>query len=336
MAQPLYLSQNFSTTLNVSGGINNSQTSGIVLTSVTGLNTSGGVLCLTWADPLDTSVHEYILYTGVSGNELTGVTRGYEGSSARAHSNGATVAAVVSKNHVNILSDKLRGVDTTAIEDANGNELLKTSTTASAVNEVTITNAATGNAPQIAATGGDTNVGLDLSSKGTGSVTLWTGAKAREALILPNTASAVNEVTITQAATTNAPQISATGDDTNIDLKLVGKGTGKVLIDSQYGALTSNSDGATVTFNMATSNKHTVTLGGNRTLAVSNVSVGQVFLIRLVQDGTGSRTVTWFSTIRWAGGSPPTLTTTASKADTFGFLCISSGNYAGFVIGQND
>jgi len=44
---------------------------------------------------------------------------------------------------------------------------------------------------------------------------------------------------------------------------------------------------------MAASNVHTVVLGGNRTLAVSNTSVGQSFILRLVQDGTGSRTVTF-------------------------------------------
>ena len=86
---------------------------------------------------------------------------------------------------------------------------------------------------------------------------------------------------------------------------------------------------------MLESNVHTVTLGGNRTLAVSNTSTGQIFIIRLVQDGTGSRTVTWFSTIKWAGGSAPTLTTTASKTDVLGFITTSSGNYDGFIVGAN-
>lgn len=114
MAALPYASQNFSTTLNVGGGINNSQTTGIILTSVTGLDTSGGILCINWASSLDTAVAEYIEYTGISGNELTGVTRGAEGSSAKAHSNGATIVAVVSKAHINRILDRLRGVDTTA------------------------------------------------------------------------------------------------------------------------------------------------------------------------------------------------------------------------------
>lgn len=100
-------------------------------------------------------------------------------------------------------------------------------------------------------------------------------------------------------------------------------------------SLETDTDGATITFDLDEANIHTVTLGGNRTLAISNEDAGQAFVIRLAQDGTGSRTVTWFSTIKWAGGSAPTLTTTASKADVFGFICTSSGNYDGYVIGQN-
>lgn len=98
--------------------------------------------------------------------------------------------------------------------------------------------------------------------------------------------------------------------------------------------MVADSDAATITFNMDAGNIHTVTLGGNRTLALSNVDVGQCFIIRLVQDATGSRTVTWWTDINWQDNTAPTLTTTASRTDVFGFLCSSSGNYDGFIIGQ--
>lgn len=61
--------------------------------------------------------------------------------------------------------------------DDSGNEVIKGVKTASAVNEVTVTNQATGSNPSIAATGGDTNIGLNLISKGTGEV-LLNGVKA--------------------------------------------------------------------------------------------------------------------------------------------------------------
>lgn len=86
---------------------------------------------------------------------------------------------------------------------------------------------------------------------------------------------------------------------------------------------------------MASSNQHQVTLGGNRTFAVSNVSIGQYFAIDIIQDATGSRTVTWFSTIKWAGGTAPTLTTTGGKKDKVVFYCEATGVYQGFVAGKN-
>lgn len=106
-------------------------------------------------------------------------------------------------------------------------------------------------------------------------------------------------------------------------------------INGSTQAYTSDGDAATITFDLSASNLHTVTLGGNRTLALSNAAAGKVFIIRLVQDGTGSRTVTWFSTIKWPGGSAPTLTTTASAVDTFGFICTGTNTYDGYIIGQN-
>src|SRR6056300_1043286 len=56
------------------------------------------------------------------------------------------------------------------------------------------------------------------------------GNGTEELIKFSETASAVNELTVTNSATGNAPEISATGDDTNIDLKLTPKGSGKVVI----------------------------------------------------------------------------------------------------------
>ena len=95
------------------------------------------------------------------------------------------------------------------------------------------------------------------------------------------------------------------------------------------------SDGVTVTFNLSSGPKQLVVLGGNRTLALSNVLSGHTFVLKLTQDGTGSRTVTWFSTISWAGGVAPTLTTTLNKSDVFGFIQTGTNTYDGFIVGQN-
>lgn len=68
------------------------------------------------------------------------------------------------------------------IADANGNQLLIFTTTASAVNEVTLANAATAGSPALSATGGDTNISINLVPKGTGGVMLPDGAAATPAL----------------------------------------------------------------------------------------------------------------------------------------------------------
>lgn len=109
-----------------------------------------------------------------------------------------------------------------------------------------------------------------------------------------------------------------------------GTNVGLVLTQS-ISPTTVDTDGSTVTFNLALSNRHTVTLQGNRTLALSNPTVDQTFTIVLVQDGSGSRTVTWFSGITWQGGSVPTLQTTPGAVDVFVFWCQSNGVYIGFA-----
>ena len=94
-------------------------------------------------------------------------------------------------------------------------------------------------------------------------------------------------------------------------------------------------DEATITFDLDLSNTHRVTMTDDRTLALSNPDGAQRFSIRLTQDGTGSRLATWFATIKWAGGSAPTLTTTAAKSDLFEFIRTGTDTYDGFILGQN-
>ena len=81
------------------------------------------------------------------------------------------------------------------IDDSNGNEEIIFTATASAVNELTVANAATGNNPNITASGSDANVGINFTPKGTGAVTFNGTGKIQ----------AVKEkVTVTAVATTGA------------------------------------------------------------------------------------------------------------------------------------
>jgi hypothetical protein len=92
---------------------------------------------------------------------------------------------------------------------------------------------------------------------------------------------------------------------------------------------------ATTNFDLATSNIFTHVLSAaTTTLTVTNPTAGQPFVIRLSQGSAGNRAV-FFSTIKWAGGTTPTLTNTLDKTDVFGFLCTASGYYDGYAVGYN-
>ncbi len=79
-------------------------------------------------------------------------------------------------------------------------------------------------------------------------------------------------------------------------------------------------DQATVTWDASTQDVCKLTLGGNRTLAApTNNTTGQFISILVIQDGTGSRTLTWNAVFEFADDTAPTLTTTASKGDVFVF-----------------
>ena len=79
-------------------------------------------------------------------------------------------------------------------------------------------------------------------------------------------------------------------------------------------------DQATVTWDASTQDVCKLTLGGNRTLAApTNNTTGQFISILVIQDGTGSRTLTWNAVFEFKDDTAPTLTTTASKGDLFVF-----------------
>lgn len=85
---------------------------------------------------------------------------------------------------------------------------------------------------------------------------------------------------------------------------------------AQRGAVSTLTDGTTITPDFAAANNFSVTLGGNRTLAnPTNLTAGQSGVIRIAQDGTGSRTLAYGSYFKFPQGTAPTLTTTASAVD---------------------
>lgn len=304
MARPvLEKVQGNSASTTLSSAVTNSDTA-FPITNTTGFAGEGMVII-----DEGTANEEYAYATELVGSTLTIplANRGLEGSSAVAHLASATIKGVLTAGTINNINTALEN----AFVEGTG-----------AVDTTKI-------------------VGIGMTGAALTSPKITTGindANNNEVIKTPATTSAVNEVTITNAATGNAPEISATGGDSNINLKLSAKGTGKVLLDGYYTTplAYSPAGAATQDLDLSLGNTFDITMpAGNITLTVSNEVNGQYFVVTILQDSGGSRTVTWFSTIRWAGGTAPTLTTTASKRDTFGFRVTGTDTYDGFVIGRN-
>ncbi|MDP3228405.1 MAG: hypothetical protein Q8N13_10575 [Acidovorax sp.] len=92
--------------------------------------------------------------------------------------------------------------------------------------------------------------------------------------------------------------------------------------------------GSAYTINLANGSMFDLTLTGNCAYTFPTASSGKQFTILQKQDGTGSRAVTWPSSVRWAVGAAPTITATAGLTDVISF--VADGTYwIGFVGGQN-
>lgn len=219
---------------------------------------------------------------------------------------GATIAGteIVTVSGTQTLTNKTltapKFADGGFLADSNGNELIVLDSVASAVNEITVANSATGNSPSIAATGGDTNLDLLLAAKGTGvvkaggvEIVTLTGTQAlsnktltapkfvdlgfiadangNELVVMDTVASAVNEIKIANAATAGTPTISAQGDDTNVSLNLVTKGSGTL----QYNGteVLTSATASVSTENAQTGTSYTLALSdAGKTVTMSNTS----------------------------------------------------------------
>lgn len=106
--------------------------------------------------------------------------------------------------------------------------------------------------------------------------------------------------------------------------------TGTVTINANVSSQTLT-DAATVSWDVSLGQVAYVTLGGNRIIgAPTNLKVG-TYILHVIQDGVGGRTLTWNSVFKWPAGVAPTLTTTASRRDLFSFVSDGTNLYGSYL-----
>lgn len=117
--------------------------------------------------------------------------------------------------------------------------------------------------------------------------------------------------------------------------------TGKVALATGGGVETLNDLGSgsgTRAINLANGNVVSATLAGATTFTFTGAtpSTACSFGLYLTQDATGSRTVTWPASVKWAGGTAPTLSTAANAIDVLVFETINGGTtWFGSLVGTN-
>lgn len=133
------------------------------------------------------------------------------------------------------------------LKDNLGQRVLDTASTASAVNYLRVTNAATGNNPVISVAGSDAAIGATITVKGE-SAALVIKADTRTVAIFDGEASGVNYLTMVNAVTGSGPLITAGNSaDTNVDINYTTKGTGKHIFNYTDARTTTVSRPMTIT-----------------------------------------------------------------------------------------
>lgn len=169
-------------------------------------------------------------------------------------------------------------------------------------------------------------------------VTLGTDGTLSNERVLTGTS---NQITVTDggagaAVTLSTPQdlhTGATPQFARMGLAVAADASAKLKIAGQYGSTLydAGNSSTAITLDWDNGNTQLVTLTGNATFTLSNPKDGFRYLIVLKQDGTGSRTVTWPSSVKWQAGTAPTLSTTAGKVDIVTLVWVAgigaSGNY---------
>ena len=223
-----------------------------------------------------------------------------------------------------------RIADAGFIADAKGNEQVIFQTTASAVNEIEITNAATGGAASagtstapIIGASGETNVDLALLPKGTGHVAIRsTGGSNNQGAIRLNCENNTHGQTL-------MGQPHSAGDSGFFQLPLDGasaRATPNVLLSGAKTIGTTEAVNSATALSLNTMISELTTAGSGLAMTLANGVVGQIKIITMVVDGGGTATLT---PATFANG------TTIAFADVNDTVMLVYANTIGWVVVSN-
>ena len=151
-------------------------------------------------------------------------------------------------------------------------------------------------------------------------------------LTVVNAADTTKKVVTNLANLTTGNTRTLTIQDQN--LTVAGIDVNQTYTKSQRGAVSALTYGATITPDFSASNNFSATLTGNTTLAnPTNLTAGQSGVITITQDATGGRTMAFGSYWKFANGTAPTLSTSASAVDDLAYYVESSTRIVAKLIG---
>jgi len=96
--------------------------------------------------------------------------------------------------------------------------------------------------------------------------------------------------------------------------------------------------GTTPTIDCTSPNQiFTITLSGNTTYSISNVTAPWIFMVEVKQGSGTTYTNTWFSGVTWvsSGATAPVQTTTSNGYTVYGFRALTASTFLGYLVGTN-